>query len=158
MEDDHLLGKAVRIGLEQLGHQVDWLQQGAEVASCLRLYTYDVLLLDLGLPDADGVEVLRLIRQQRRDIPVLIITARDQINDRIKGLALGADDFMVKPVDLDEMAVRLRAITRRRAGRSAEAVADGAPVGRAGDGDGRSPQPGRAAAQPARQRRALFAC
>lgn len=125
VEDDALLGKAVRIGLEQLDYQVDWIQRGEEALSYLRLYSYDALLLDLGLPDLDGLEVLRLIRQQRRDVPVLILTARDQIRNRIEGLDLGADDFMVKPVDLDEMAARLRAITRRRAGRSAELLEHG---------------------------------
>lgn len=121
-EDDALLGKALRIGLEQLDCQVDWVRQAEEALGYLRLYSYDALLLDLGLPDMDGLQLLRQVRQQRCDVPVLILTARDQIKDRIAGLDTGADDFMVKPVDMDEMLARLRAITRRRAGRSVEWV------------------------------------
>lgn len=126
IEDDLLLGKALRIGLEQIDYQVDWVRQAAEVPGWLRQYHYDAVVLDLGLPDQDGNALLQPIRRWQADIPILIVTARDQIADRVRGLDLGADDFMVKPVDLDELAARLRAVIRRRAGRSLETIEHGA--------------------------------
>lgn len=125
VEDDLLLGKALRIGLEQMDYQVDWVMRADEVAGWLRQYRFDAVVMDLGLPDQDGNELLKSIRRMQTDIPVLIVTARDQITDRVQGLDLGADDFMVKPIDLDELAARLRAVIRRRVGRSAEVIEHG---------------------------------
>ena len=118
IEDDQLLGKSVQTGLAQQGHAVDWVRdaQGAEGAAFEN--EYGVILLDLGLPDQDGMKLLRTLRQRGCARPVMIITARDEVSDRVRGLDAGADDFLVKPFDLRELGARLRAVARRSGGRA----------------------------------------
>ena len=124
VEDDAMLGAALRAGLRQDGHAVDWVRSADEADTAWILgkpATHDAVVLDLGLPDGSGLELLKRARLRGVTTPVLIATARDRIADRIAGLDAGADDYMVKPIDLDELAARLRAIERRITGRS-EAV------------------------------------
>jgi len=102
----------------QSGYMVDWLRSGREAASALQNEEPDLLVLDLGLPDKDGLSVLRALRARDSSLPVLILTARDTVEDRIAGLDVGADDYLVKPFDLGELSARLRAIARRRSGRA----------------------------------------
>ena len=118
VEDDRMIGENIRDGLAQEGHAVDWVRDGAAAAAAIRAEPYGAVLLDLGLPRRDGIEVLRGVRALRNDVPVLIITARDGVADRVRGLDAGADDYLVKPFDLDELAARVRALTRRAAGRT----------------------------------------
>jgi len=118
VEDDVLLGKAVRTGLEQLGYSVDWVRDGVGAESAALECDHAAVLLDLGLPRQDGMKVLASLRQKGYAMPVLIVTARDQVTERIEGLDCGADDFIIKPFDLNELAARLRAAIRRYQGRS----------------------------------------
>jgi DNA-binding response OmpR family regulator len=115
-EDDALLGDGLQSGLRQLGFQVDWVRTGDAAERELRSGAYGAAVLDLGLPNRDGLQVLRAVRSQGLDLPVLVLTARDAVPDRILGLDLGADDYVVKPVDLHELAARLRALVRRSHG------------------------------------------
>ena len=119
-EDDPLLGDGLRAGLRQSGFQVDWVRDGLAAERELRAEPYAAAVLDLGLPLLDGMEVLARVRQAGLKMPVLVLTARDAVPDRIRGLDLGADDYVIKPVDLDELAARLRALVRRAHGQSAE--------------------------------------
>ncbi len=112
-----MIGEAIRAGLKRDGFTVDWVHDGESADAVLRTETFDLLLLDLGLPRRDGLNVLRSLRSRHESLPVLIITARDAVSDRIQGLDAGADDYLVKPFDLDELAARIRAILRRRSGR-----------------------------------------
>ena len=121
VEDDALLGAAIQAGLEQSDYTVDWLRDGAQAASALRTAEPDLLILDIGLPGRSGLEILAELRARGSNLPVLLLTARDTVSDRIAGLDSGADDYLVKPFDLGELTARLRAIARRRGGR-AEAV------------------------------------
>lgn len=125
VEDDELLGSAVQAGLEQSGYTVDWLRDGKLAANALRNEEPDLLVLDLGLPGKDGLTVLRELRARDSKLPVLILTARDMVEDRIEGLDVGADDYLVKPFDLGELTARLRAITRRRGGRATPLITHG---------------------------------
>ncbi len=120
-----MLGEGVRRGLRQLGHAVDWVRDGAEADLALAGEPYDVVLLDLGLPGKGGLEVLRELRRRGRSVPVLIITAQDAISQRVAGLDAGADDYLVKPFDLDELAARVRAVQRRASGRADPLVEHG---------------------------------
>ena len=115
-EDDTLLGDGLRAGLRQSGFQVDWVRDGAAAERELRAQPYAAAVLDLGLPLMDGLDVLASIRRAGVTLPVLVRTARDTVPDRIRGLDRGADDYVVKPVDLDELAARLRALVRRAHG------------------------------------------
>jgi two-component system response regulator QseB len=117
-EDDPLLGEGLCTGLRRLGYTVDWVRDGIAAKHALATEGLDALVLDLGLPQQDGLTLLRNLRKSGRDLPVLVLTARDTVDDRISGLDQGADDYMIKPFDLMEVAARLRAITRRREGRS----------------------------------------
>ncbi|MCP5270740.1 MAG: winged helix-turn-helix domain-containing protein [Burkholderiaceae bacterium] len=117
-EDDPLLGDALRAGLRQAGCQVDWVRDGAAAERELRAEPYAAAVLDLGLPRRDGLDVLASVRRAGVTLPVLVLTARDAVPDRIRGLDLGADDYVVKPVDLDELAARLRALVRRAHGQA----------------------------------------
>jgi two-component system response regulator QseB len=126
VEDDPMIGKAVADGLQSDGYAVDWVKDGVAAEVALVHDVYDVALLDLGLPRRDGLEVLRHLRRAKVELPVLIITARDVVEDRIAGLDSGADDYLVKPFDLDEMLARTRAVVRRRAGRASPIVEYGA--------------------------------
>jgi len=119
-EDDPLLGDGLRAGLRQLGFQVDWVRNGDAAERELRGQPYAAAVLDLGLPAKDGLEVLAAVRRAHVGVPVLVLTARDAITDRIRGLDLGADDYVVKPVDLHELAARLRALVRRAHGQPQE--------------------------------------
>jgi two-component system, OmpR family, response regulator len=121
-EDDPMIGASVQRGLRQEGYGVDWLRDGREVGAALAASPYDLLLLDLGLPGRGGLEVLADLRAAGQRLPVLILTARDGVADRIRGLDTGADDYLVKPFDLDELAARVRALLRRQAGRADPAL------------------------------------
>jgi two-component system, OmpR family, response regulator QseB len=125
VEDDAMIGASVRAGLRQDGFAIDWVTDGSSAESALATAggsdAYDLVLLDLGLPKKGGLDVLRTLRARGLDVPVLIMTARDAVADRVAGLDAGADDYLVKPFDLDELAARVRALHRRRSGR-AEAV------------------------------------
>ena len=125
VEDDDLLGSAVQAGLEQSGYTVDWLRNGGQAAAALRDDEPDLLVLDLGLPEKDGLTVLEELRARDSSLPVLILTARDTVEDRIAGLDVGADDYLVKPFDLGELTARLRAISRRRGGRASPLIRHG---------------------------------
>ncbi len=118
VEDDGMLGEGVQRGLRHQGHAVDWVQDGLAAEAALAGEPYDVVLLDLGLPRKGGLEVLRDLRRRGRRMPVLILTAQDAVPDRVAGLDAGADDYLVKPFDLDELAARVRALQRRSAGRA----------------------------------------
>jgi len=121
-EDDPLLGDGLRAGLRQLGFQVDWVRDGQAAARELRAEPYAAAVLDLGLPLKDGMEVLAETRRAGLKLPILVLTARDAVPDRIRGLDVGADDYVVKPVDLDELAARLRALVRRAHGQPQECL------------------------------------
>ena len=116
VEDDPLLGDGLRAGLRQLGFQVDWVRDGIAAERELSAEPYAAAVLDLGLPRRDGMTVLAAQRAKGNTVPMLVLTARDAVDDRIKGLDTGADDYVVKPVDLDELAARLRALVRRSRG------------------------------------------
>jgi DNA-binding response OmpR family regulator len=116
VEDDLMISDAVRQGLRRHGFAVDWAGSGTSAESALASGSYDLLLLDLGLPRKSGMDVLRDLRASDNGIPVLILTARDGVADRICGLDAGADDYLVKPFDLGELAARIRALARRRGG------------------------------------------
>jgi two-component system response regulator QseB len=117
-EDDTMIGEAVREGLRRQGFAVDWVTDGVAAARALTDEPYDACVLDLGLPRRLGLDVLRDLRSRGTALPVLILTARDAITDRVQGLDAGADDYLVKPFDLAELAARIRALLRRRAGRA----------------------------------------
>lgn len=118
VEDDPQLGDGLAVGLRQVGLAVDWVRDGALAARALQDEEHDLVVLDLGLPGMAGMDVLRRLRADGRAVPVLILTARDAVADKIAGLDGGADDYLVKPVDLDELAARIRALARRAAGRA----------------------------------------
>ena len=120
VEDDPLLGDGIRAGLRQQGFQVDWVQDGEAAQRELRAQPYAAAVLDLGLPRMDGIDVLRSVRRVGVDFPILVLTARDAVPDRVRGLDMGADDYVVKPVDLEELGARLRALVRRAHGRPRE--------------------------------------
>ena len=116
VEDDALLGDGVRAGLKQAGFAVDWVHDGLAAKVALDSEEYDLLVLDLGLPKLSGMDLLKSVRAKRASLPVLILTARDTVADRVAGLNAGADDYLVKPFDLDELIARLNALLRRSAG------------------------------------------
>jgi len=118
LEDDPQLGDALAAGLRQLGVVIDWFRRGDEADAALASVAYDAVVLDLGLPGRDGMDWLATWRRRRERVPVLILTARDQVRQRIEGLDTGADDYVVKPVGIDELAARLRALVRRSHGRA----------------------------------------
>ena len=122
-EDDLLLGDGLRAGLRQHGFQVDWVRDGAAAERELRAEPYAAAVLDLGLPLMDGMAVLASVRRAGVAMPVLVLTARDTVPDRVRGLDGGADDYVVKPVDLDELAARLRALVRRSHGQPQDRLA-----------------------------------
>lgn len=113
VEDDPLLGDALAVGLKQRGFEADWVQDGREAQTAIQVEPFAAIVLDLGLPGLGGLELLRSERARGNKVPVLILTARDAVQDRIIGLDSGADDYVVKPTDLDELAARLRALVRR---------------------------------------------
>src|SRR5688572_3224296 len=125
VEDDSMIGAAAQQGLRHEGHTVDWVRDGAQADAAVAGSAYDLVLLDLGLPRKDGLTLLRGWRSRGLDVAVLIITARDAVSERVRGLDAGADDYLVKPFDLDELSARVRALTRRAAGRSTGLIEHG---------------------------------
>ncbi len=117
-EDDEVLGDGLKAGLIMEGYAVDWIKDGILADEALITNQYEAIVLDLNLPGIDGIEVLQRLRKRKNQTPVLILTARDTVTDRVYGLDCGADDFVVKPFDLKEICARLRALVRRRSGRS----------------------------------------
>jgi two-component system response regulator QseB len=126
VEDDPMIGRAVSAGLRGSGYAVDWVEDGASADLALGNETYDVVLLDLGLPRRNGLELLKVWRRDGKNLPVLVITARDSLAERVAGLDSGADDYLVKPFDLDELLARIRAVLRRHAGRASPETVYGA--------------------------------
>lgn len=118
VEDDPHLGDGLMIGLRQQGYAVDWVKDGVAAKLALEAEPYELVVLDLGLPRLSGFDLLRQMRASGQSLPVLILTARDATADKVAGLDAGADDYLVKPVDLDELAARVRALARRAAGRA----------------------------------------
>ena len=116
VEDDSLLGDAIQAGLREAGEAVDWVRDGVAASHALEIERYAAVVLDLGLPRRSGLEVLQRLRTRRDPLPVLILTACDTVEDRIRGLDAGADDYLVKPFDMGELAARIRALTRRARG------------------------------------------
>lgn len=125
VEDDAMIGRSVQTWLKSQGVALDWVRDGVAADAALRAGSYDVVLLDLGLPRKSGLDVLRDLRARRDRVPVLILTARDAIADRVAGLDAGADDYLVKPFDLDELSARMRALERRSAGQATPVLAHG---------------------------------
>lgn len=140
-EDDPMIGDSLRKGLRAEGFTVDWVQDGRGAERALETADYAMVLLDLGLPKKDGLAVLRDWRRGGLAVPVLILTARDAVPDRVRGLDSGADDYLVKPFDLTELLARMRALLRRRAGRARDPIEVGAlrldPVAHAVEYQGR---------------------
>ncbi|WBV21574.1 quorum sensing response regulator transcription factor QseB [Pantoea piersonii] len=116
IEDDRLIGDGIKAGLSKLGFSVDWFTSGDEGFAALHAAPWDAVILDLSLPQRDGLDILRAWRQQGAEVPVLILTARDALDQRVEGLQLGADDYLCKPFALAEVAARLQALIRRRHG------------------------------------------
>jgi DNA-binding response OmpR family regulator len=135
VEDDRMIGDSLRAALRLEGHAVDWVRDARAAAATLASERFDLVLLDLGLPQGDGLDVLRAFRAQRNDTPVIVLTARDGTGERVAGLDAGADDYLVKPFEFDELTARMRAVLRRHGGRSAtldpatrQVTQDGQPV------------------------------
>jgi DNA-binding response OmpR family regulator len=110
VEDDRMLGELVQIGLRQDGYAVDWVRDAEQGLSAALTHPYEAVLLDLGLPRGDGLALLRQLRERSHSTPALILTARDGIAQRVEGLNAGADDYLLKPFDLDELSARIRAV------------------------------------------------
>jgi two-component system, OmpR family, response regulator QseB len=125
VEDDEMIAQGLQTALRRGGFAVDWMRDGKNAATALLASTFDVVLLDLGLPHRDGIDVLRELRRRGDATPVIILTARDEIQHRVAGLDAGADDYIVKPFDLDEMMARMRSVLRRAAGRSDPGIQHG---------------------------------
>jgi two-component system OmpR family response regulator len=125
VEDDLMIGEVVRDALKDSACAVDWVRDGSQALNAVDVVSYEAVLLDLGLPKVDGMDVLSAIRASDNTIPVLIITARDAVADRIRGLDSGADDYVLKPFEMSELLARLRAIVRRRAGVAAPVLTNG---------------------------------
>jgi len=125
VEDDHMIGEAVSVALKDASYAVDWVKDGATAGNVLENGEHQAVLLDLGLPRRDGLEVLRRLRQAGNAIPVIIITARDGVEDRIAGLDFGADDYLAKPFDAQELLARLRAVIRRQGGQATPVLSNG---------------------------------
>ena len=125
VEDDRMLGDGLQAGLTQAGYAVDWLRDGEAAVAALSTESFAAVVLDLGLPKRDGLSVLQWLRGRHDATPVLILTARDQLEDKVRGLDLGADDYVLKPFDLDEITARLRALVRRAHGRPEPMLAVG---------------------------------
>lgn len=125
VEDDPMIGASIRTGLRQDGYTADWARDGNSAEAAVATNEYDAILLDLGLPGRSGLELLALWRRKKNTVPILVITARDSVDDRVAGLDTGADDYLVKPFDLNELAARLRALLRRRSGRATPVIEHG---------------------------------
>lgn len=126
VEDDRMIAQGLQTALRQDGYAVDWVADGRAAGAALHAEHFDIVLLDLGLPQRNGLEVLRELRRRGDSTPVIIVTARDEVADRIAGLDAGADDYIVKPFDLDEVAARMRSVLRRTSGRGDPTIRVGA--------------------------------
>lgn len=126
VEDDAMIGEALCVALRDAAYAVDWVQDGEAAIRVLSNQEHQAVLLDLGLPKRDGLEVLKKLRASGGTLPVIVITARDGLEDRVKGLDLGADDYLVKPFDIDELLARLRATLRRQGGQASPLLSNGA--------------------------------
>ncbi|MBL1263385.1 response regulator [Methylomicrobium sp. RS1] len=122
VEDDEILGEGLATGLKMEGYAVDWFTTGKLAEEALKNNLYELIVLDLGLPDMDGMDLLRDLRSRKDETPVMVLTARDTVPDRVSGLDSGADDFVIKPFDLTEVCARLRALARRHEGRSTPTI------------------------------------
>lgn len=118
VEDDELLGDGVRVGLIQYGYTVDWVKDGQSALQAILSESFDLVILDIGLPKKSGLEVLKTVRSKNLFTPVIILTARETVEDRVRGLDAGADDYLVKPFDLEELCARIRAMQRRSTARA----------------------------------------
>lgn len=125
VEDDDMIGESVVAGLESEDYAVDWVRDGNSALIALKTTPFSLVVLDLGLPGKDGLKVLQEMRLKHISTPVLVTTARDTVEDRIKGLDAGADDYLIKPYDLDELSARVRALLRRSAGRAEPVIVRG---------------------------------
>ncbi len=118
VEDDEILGEGLVEGLKMEGYAVDWLTNGKLADEALKVNSYELIVLDLNLPDMEGLDILKALRARKDETPVMVLTAKDTVPDRVLGLDSGADDFVIKPFELDEVCARLRALARRNEGRS----------------------------------------
>ena len=125
VEDDRMIGEVVAQALKDASYAVDWVRDGQTAINTLATQVYDLVLLDLGLPKRDGLEVLRGVRGKNNPVPVLILTARDTLDDRIRGLDSGADDYILKPFEMTELLARMRAVTRRKGGVAGPVLSNG---------------------------------
>ena len=125
VEDDQMIAEAISLGLKNARYAVDWVNNGRTAETALNSQQYDLVLLDLGLPGQDGLTVLRHLRQNKNNTPVLIVTARDDLESRLSGLDGGADDYIIKPFDLSELLARIRAVLRRQCGQSTPQLTNG---------------------------------
>ena len=125
VEDDQMIAEAISVGLKNARYAVDWVNDGRTAETALNSQQYDLVLLDLGLPGQDGLTVLRHLRQSKNNTPVLIVTARDDLESRLSGLDGGADDYIIKPFDLSELLARIRAVLRRQSGQSTPQLTNG---------------------------------
>lgn len=125
VEDDKMIAEAVSNGLKTARYAVDWVNNGNTAEQALNSQQYDLVLLDLGLPGQDGLQVLKHLRQEKNNTPVLIVTARDDLDSRLAGLNGGADDYIIKPFDLSELLARIRAVLRRQSGQSTPLLSNG---------------------------------
>lgn len=125
VEDDPMIGEAIVQALRDAAYAVDWVQDGESASGILTRHTFDTVLLDLALPGRDGLQILTDVRSRRDGVPIILITAKDSLQDRITGLDLGADDYLVKPFDVTELLARMRAVSRRRGGRGAPVMSNG---------------------------------
>ncbi len=126
VEDDKMIAEAVSNGLKTARYAVDWVNNGNTAEQALNSQQYDLVLLDLGLPGQDGLQVLKHLRQEKNNTPVLIVTARDDLDSRLAGLDGGADDYIIKPFDLSELLAHIRAVLRRQSGQSTPLLSNGA--------------------------------
>ena len=125
VEDDRMIGEAICVALKDAAYSVDWVRDGGQVEAALDVHAHQAMLLDLGLPGRDGLDVLRRLRRSGNSIPVVVLTARDGLEDRVRGLDLGADDYLGKPFHVEELLARLRAVIRRHAGPAAPMLSNG---------------------------------
>lgn len=125
VEDDPMIGDAVRAALRDAAYAADWAQSGTDATAALSCHAYDAVLLDLGLPGKDGIQVLRDLRAKGNPVPVIIMTARDGLDDRIQGLDDGADDYVLKPFEMAELLARMRAVLRRKSGQAEATLSNG---------------------------------
>jgi len=125
VEDDRMIGEAVECALKEANYAVDWVRDGTAAVSASEVHDYDLILLDLGLPRLHGFEVLKKVRHKNNTVSVIILTAQDETSDRIKGLDLGADDYLVKPFEMGELLARMRAVSRRKGGTASPQLTNG---------------------------------